>query len=105
MTANSLFFLQDENMMQILTMLSNRIEHIENHHPKFKHVTKEAVNVLNHFFTLQLPSELQNAPNSQKLEYRKSFINKYVNQLPKNMELKYFSQKSQFIFNITYSHL
>jgi hypothetical protein len=72
--------------MAVLTLLSKRIEHIENHLVKFKHVAQETLKILNRFFTLELPSELKDAPNWQKLQYRKNYINNYVNQLPKNVE-------------------
>jgi hypothetical protein len=74
--------------MSVLTLLSNRIEHIDNHLIKFKHVAQETIKILNRFFTLELPPELKDAPNHQKLQYRKNYINNYVNQLPKNIEIR-----------------
>jgi ribosomal protein S18 acetylase RimI-like enzyme len=74
--------------MNVLTMLSKRIEHIENHLPKFTHVAREAIKVLNQFFVSELPQELINASNVEKLRYRKTHINNLVNQLPKNIEIK-----------------
>ncbi len=82
--------IQDEFMMSLLTSLSLRIERITFALPKWKHVADFTVDLLNKFFTLELPDDAL-ATNEAK-KYRREMLDKMVYDLPKNQEMrKYLS--------------
>eukprot|EP01125_Pyxidicula_operculata_P010404 TRINITY_DN3421_c1_g2_i2.p1 TRINITY_DN3421_c1_g2~~TRINITY_DN3421_c1_g2_i2.p1 ORF type:complete len:1774 (+),score=439.41 TRINITY_DN3421_c1_g2_i2:2-5323(+) len=91
--------IEDRSTMNVLTSLSQRIERITNNLTKYKHVADEAIKCLDIMFNLDIPNA-EKLNNNEKLKYRIEYLNNYVYNIKKNVELR-----NHLISNCNYSDI
>lgn len=80
---------EDQATMNVLTTLSQRIDKLTNrwYSKKYKHVADKAIECLDAFFSWKPKPDL---PDNKILEERIKFLTRYVANLPKNEEIRYY---------------